>query len=204
MNPAFVFEQFESDSLIVHPAGFQLVDFERPTKDEVADSGNPSPESELTPSEEEMDAEAHRETIARLAALTKGIEDAWVSGLAAATAELAERSSQSIGALLPNLLSDFGAAQLAASIVAVVEKADLKSPALLISLEDHDCVIEALSELGSPNQIEVRKSGDQAPGTASLHWEHGGAELDLSDFLASARHMLERTNPTNTNGVTET
>ncbi len=203
MNPAFVFEQFESDSLIVHPAGFQLVDFEQPTRDEVADSGNPSPESELIPSEEEMDAEAHRETIARLAALTKGIEDAWVSGLAGATAELAERSSQSIGALFPNLLSDFGATQLAASIVAVVEKADLKSPALLISLEDHDCVIEALSELGSPNQIEVRKSGDQAPGTASLHWEHGGAELDLSDFLASARHMLERTNPTNTNGVTE-
>lgn len=206
MTSAFALEQFEQQPAAVRSRGALLTDFERLVIDEAEAELEELDEEEVAGSKQEIDEEtvARRDAAMRFEGLMSEIEGAWTDSLQAAVAELAERTGRSLSALLPNLVSEFGAGQLAASVVAIVEKADLKSPLLLLSPEDHDCVISELSELASPVRIEVRKSLDQATGSAALKWEQGGADLDLSGFLTSAQQVFERTNRTTSNGEQET
>lgn len=205
MTNAFAFEQFEQQPAAVKTKGGLLANFEGLAIDEAEPVLDELQVEEVKSFEEEThkDAIAHRDATMRFEGLISEIQDAWSESLKAAVAEVAERTGCSVSALFPNLVSEFGAAQLAASVVAVVERAGLKTPMLLLSPEDHDCVIAALSDLASPIRIEVRKSSDQASGSAALKWNQGGADLDLSDFLTSARHVIQRNTPTTSNGEQE-
>ena len=196
MTGSITLEQFERPSPHMGSR-----DFSTPVSDLPEDSASDADvfEDDIDPLLTAGD-EAMMDIVTRFERLLSEIEQRWVADLEQAIAEVAANTGQSISALLPHLLTDFGCSEIAASVVAIVEKADLQAPALMLSLADHDEIVAELADLQATNRIEVRKLANQAPGTAKLHWDQGGADLDVNEFLTLARRSLERDASMTTHG----
>ena len=121
----------------------------------------------------------------------QSIDEKFQSSREHAFRQLHDRIARSVSALLPHLIESSGADEIAASTVAIVEKSRQLQPVLDVSPEEHDQIVAHLAKLASPLEVQVRKSPDTAPGTASLRWDGGGAEIDLNAFLQSARRHLD-------------
>ena len=202
MSGTILLEQFDRpvpipgsrDFSVVPDYGAEDLATDPGTDDQPEDTAREADDALLT----DLDATGRLET------LVSEIEIRWRSDVEREVSSVAKRTSQSISTMLPHLMTDFAASEIAASVVAIVEKAHLQDPSLLLSPEDHDAVVTRISELESALRIEVRKSTEQQPGTASLNWVHGGAELDLNEFLTTARQLLERERSPARNGEQET
>ena len=104
---------------------------------------------------------------------------------------MGDRVARSVAKLLPHLIDTSGTAEIAASVVAIVEKSRQDQPVVDVSPQDYDQIVEHLEKLYSPLRVQIRKSISTAPGTASLHWDGGGAEFDLNALMEKARKQLE-------------
>ncbi|MEM7213528.1 MAG: hypothetical protein AAF479_16875, partial [Pseudomonadota bacterium] len=142
-----------------------------------------------------------RETILKLQDLIAMIEEDHRSSVRFAKLDFSERATSAVHELLPHLLSEFGSAELAANVVAILESADIAESELLVAPDDHEGVVAALSELGSHVEMKVRPSKQHTSGMASLSWNAGGAEIDFADFLQSARQVLRAASTNSQNGV---
>lgn len=158
-------------------------------------------------SQEDLDADDDTQSEAeititeRLSQLMSDIQQQWLIESETAIRDVADTAGRSVAAMLPNFVDSFGSRQLSASVVAVLERAKPDSPELLLSCEDHDSIVETLSELNSQIPLKVRKSAGLQSGKVSLKWNHGGADLDMSDFLNAAKIILESEQSIKINGV---
>lgn len=157
-------------------------------------------ESVDTPPEKHPEVE-RLETLARIERCFVSIDEKYCASQERAFRQLSDRVADSVGKLLPHLVDAFGSAEIAASVVAIVEKSRQGSPILDVSPEDHDEIVGHLENLCSPLQVKVRKSPDTTPGTAALRWGGGGADIDLNAFLQTARRHLERADSQPSTGV---
>lgn len=137
----------------------------------------------------------------QLSQMMSDIRQQWLNESETAIRDVAETAGRSIAAVLPNFVDSFGSRQLSASVVAVLERAKPDAPELLLSPEDHDAIVEALSGLNSHIPLKVRKSTELQSGSVSLRWDRGGADLDMREFLDAAKTMFEHEQPDKINGV---
>ena len=194
MNGGVTLEAFEAPGSPLRIADFsvpQVASDLHPAEEAAAEVPVPQADAEV-PTEEEQREIDRLEMLEKIERSLRSIEQAFRAGQAQAFRQLGDRIALSVSKLLPHLIDTAGADEIAASVVAVVEKARQVQPVLDVSAEEHDQIVGYLAKLESPLQIQVRKSPAAMPGTASLRWDGGGAEIDLNAFLQSARRYLER------------
>ncbi len=163
------------------------------TADQAGNAADSSPEKQ--PEIERL------ETLARIERCLVSIDEKFRNSQEQTFRQLSDRVANSVGKLLPHLVDRYGSAEIAASVVAVVEKSRQGKPVLDVSPEDHDEIVGHLENLSSPLQVQVRKSPEATGGTAVLRWDAGGADIDLNAFLETARRHLERADNPPSTGV---
>lgn len=193
MTSQILLERFDHSA---HLAGDSR-DFSDPSRTSERDANDPAAPG----SEHEGDADQEQDAAELAAAdlqdacrelqnVIQAIERDRAEAIRSAMREAADQVGRAVGTMFPHLIDEFGTAELAANVVAILEKADIAGSELLVAPEDHDALVAQLSDLASPIEVKVRPSQRQAQGTARLVWTAGGAELDVTAFLASARDVL--------------
>lgn len=139
----------------------------------------------------EADIETERlKTLTRIEQALVSIDAKFEASQKQVFQRLGDRFARSVAGLLPHLIETSGTTEIAASVVAIVEKSRQEKPVVDVSPHEYDQIVEHLEKLNSPLQVQVRRSVSAAPGTASLHWDGGGAEIDLNAVLEKARQQL--------------
>lgn len=203
MNSGVTLEAFEAPGLPLRIADFSApwLEGDLHTAEESAAEAQALPADTEVPTPEEQREIERLEMLERIERCLRSIEQELRAAQAQAFRQLGERITLSVSKLLPHLIDSAGAAEIAASVVAIVEKSQQVQPVLDVSPEEYDQIVGHLAKLATPIQVQVRKAPATTPGTASLRWDGGGAEIDLNAFLQSARQYLDRAGYSPSTGV---
>lgn len=188
MSGVLSLERFDE----LRPSG-GLLDFGSESDDPVAAEVEVIEEPELTDSEETQEAcelALRAETLGRIEQALGDLLDSTRQSRRTTINLVAERTGKAVERLLPHLLDEAACTELAACVVAVIEKGQIAAAELSVAPEDYEVMIECIAALQSPLQLKVERAPDRRPGTAGLSWNLGGAEFDISDFLTPARQIL--------------
>ena len=192
MTRGVALERFEPGHLLRQAHTFCLPDFMKPepVESDAEETTSVMPEAEQRELAIEAERVAKEDLVFRLESLIAQINETWRLEIDAELKRVSNQACRSVDALLPGLLTEFSAAQIASSVLAVVETANLQSPVLYLATDDYEGVIAEISDADTHVRIEIRKSEDQDCGTAFLRWENGGADLNLDDFLTAAKRVI--------------
>lgn len=203
MNVGVTLEAFEAPGLPLRIEDFSALQLDGdlyPIEEAAAEAQALPTDTEVPTPEEQREIE-RVEKLERVERCLRSIEQEFRTAQAQAFRQLGERIALSVSKMLPHLIESAGSAEIAASVVAIVEKSQQVQPILDVSPDEYDQIVGKLANLASPIQVRVRKAPAATPGTASLRWDGGGAEIDLNAFLQSARQYLGRAGYSPSTGV---
>jgi hypothetical protein len=109
---------------------------------------------------------------------------------AAVTRQAADAVAQVAREVLPALVDEGFASELAAAVVGIVEAGGSGGFRLELADDDHDTVVEGLKAHLPSLPVTVTSEPGRASGSARLNWQGGGAEFDIAAMVARVRHLL--------------
>lgn len=113
-----------------------------------------------------------------------------------AIAELTHAMRTALGealeGLLPALLADGHAAEIASIAVRIAADVPRGPVTLAVPANDHDGIIAELERLTPAHPVTVTQDTALPAGSARLRWPSGGADIDAEHLLAEAKAVLDR------------
>jgi len=120
------------------------------------------------------------------AAITEQADDLHV----AVTRQSADAVAQVAREVLPTLIDEGFASELAAAVVGIVEAGGSGGFRLELADDDHAAVIEGLKAHQPSLPVTVTSEPGRTSGSARLNWQGGGGDFDIAAMVARAWHLL--------------
>lgn len=106
-------------------------------------------------------------------------------------AHFATALSESALTLLPALLDQGFAHDLATASIEIAIAVEPEKIVLRVHPDDHQGIVDALQSLTPPHPITVEKDSTLQAGQVRMFWSEGGAEIDKSALLRNAQSLLQ-------------
>lgn len=182
-------EQFDGLRLGKASAALRQLDTEPP--EPVAEpmdsvSIQPSPE-QLKLAEEHQALKASQ---AQLASIVQSVKAELCTARQSVITESTDTLAKAAEALLPSLLDNGFAHELAEATLQIARVIEPEQITLKVHPDDHDITVEALRVRDSPDPVIVERDPGLTPGLVRLAWSQGGAEIDRAQLLQHAADLI--------------
>lgn len=140
---------------------------------------------------ENAEADEGAEIIGRLHSIVDDLARQATAARDRAAKDMADGFADATSTLLPSLIDEYIREEIAAAALRVALATQPEEIGVSLHPDDCDAVIGHLKALDPPAPIAVSPDASVAAGTASLHWDRGGATIDHSTLISEARAVLD-------------
>lgn len=158
----------------------------------------PSPEQEKAAAQQR----ALEASQLQLTQLLKSIDQELNAARSKVCAGVANAFGESALALLPGLLDQGFAQELAIASIKIAAAVEPDRITLCVHPNDHEPIVDALHSLSPPRPVTVEKDSSLTKGHVRLFWSDGGAEIDQAALLQHAQDLLRSEMASLTSGNT--